>query len=489
MDLSSILEKDLLQKNKLAFIIFCVTGGLGLIANLIAGASVLVTTVIATVFFLSIMTYILQLKHAVLRRYFIYIPMLGISLTVLFSIIGNVVTSGTIVLIVFGLILSSLHSRFTVFIVGLLTAVGSIILVQITKTSDVLPYKLSDVYLSFIFIALTLFFQLRQTNELRQTIQQIIIKATERTKNEAELAKHLGDSVEAITSNLQMLKQHNASTEHEQKRMIDAADTVVQETKQQAVHVRDITESTSSTKTNLDEMNVQLTTIMARATEADQHATDGSQIVESLKSDIASFNAFFNELTATFTKLSEKINETNSFASAIRDITNQTNLLALNASIEAARAGESGKGFSVVAEEIRKLANITDATLEKIDRNLAEVNMFNEAAFSKINEGIETTSKQIETTDNTNRAFQGFRKMLNDLHEELSQFMKTADMISTNTQNIYDRTQHFNEITEHSNKTVSLLSETLQQLQQQQQKSTSSLEETYQYATSITDKV
>lgn len=117
-----------------------------------------------------------------------------------------------------------------------------------------------------------------------------------------------------------------------------------------------------------------------------EHTTDDMQVIEHSA----------HQTEQSITSLEEGIKEVSEFATTIAGITKQTNLLALNASIEAARAGEMGKGFSVVAEEVRVLADdskqASDAIagiIHKIFALLQEVSSSNKENLNNIADGIE----------------------------------------------------------------------------------------------------
>jgi methyl-accepting chemotaxis protein len=120
-------------------------------------------------------------------------------------------------------------------------------------------------------------------------------------------------------------------------------------------------------------------------------ASEQEHNIKKILTSIEKINLGINNVVTTTESLSTQSNEIRNVMSLIGDIAEQTNLLALNAAIEAARAGDHGKGFAVVSEEIRKLA-------EKTQKSLAEIEMIINTlgqATSESNEGIREQSSEI----------------------------------------------------------------------------------------------
>lgn len=113
--------------------------------------------------------------------------------------------------------------------------------------------------------------------------------------------------------------------------------------------------------------------------------------------------------------LSEQTNQIGNISQLVSDIANQTNMLALNASVEAVRAGEHGKGFSVVASEIRKLADQSRQSAEKINLLVMEIQKAINTTVIVTDDGTKTVDQGMEMTKETAQAFAGVADSVNNV--------------------------------------------------------------------------
>ncbi|UTV29601.1 methyl-accepting chemotaxis protein [Photobacterium atrarenae] len=155
-----------------------------------------------------------------------------------------------------------------------------------------------------------------------------------------------------------------------------------------------------------------------------EQTTQGNQVIESTigkVGELASQMADANEGIQALNTQSQKINE---LVNSIDGIANQTNLLALNAAIEAARAGEQGRGFAVVADEVRLLASRTSQTTEEIMAVVSENMKLTENAVHLIEQGLAQASEALDLSKEAGQVMHDIRLGAQKVDEAVGSFAK-----------------------------------------------------------------
>ncbi|OZH54795.1 hypothetical protein AFK68_08680 [Hydrocoleum sp. CS-953] len=120
-------------------------------------------------------------------------------------------------------------------------------------------------------------------------------------------------------------------------------------------------------------------------------------------------------ISQQITRLNEQINQIGNISQAVGDLANQTNMLALNAAVEAVRAGENGKGFGVVASEIRKLADESRKSAEKIYTLVADIQTSINSTVLATEAGTENVELGVKSAEETTAAFNGIKDAINNV--------------------------------------------------------------------------
>lgn len=158
-----------------------------------------------------------------------------------------------------------------------------------------------------------------------------------------------------------------------------------------------------------------------------QVAEKGGFSVNETVEGITQLKQKVGEIANQIIKFNEQTQEIGNISKMVSAVANQTNMLALNAAVEAVRAGENGKGFSVVAGEIRKLAEQSRLSAEKINSLVVEIQSLINSTVMVTDEGTKTVNWGMKITENTTEAFRGITDSVNN--------------VAANNQEIYLNTQ------------------------------------------------
>lgn len=197
-------------------------------------------------------------------------------------------------------------------------------------------------------------------------------------------------------------------------------------------------ESVASAKTasfeisnGIDQMAINVDAASNVSDVTKQKAEDGQEVIRHTVQQMEVINKKTNEISQVVNQLGGKSKEIGTIVSLITSISDQTNLLALNAAIEAARAGEHGKGFAVVADEVRKLAEQSNQSAQQIHLLVQDIQQDIHHSIVVMEEGKHSVEEGKTLVERAGSEFEGISGSVIEVTSQIQKVLSTVQMIKT----------------------------------------------------------
>ncbi|WLH26780.1 methyl-accepting chemotaxis protein [Pseudomonas sp. FP215] len=245
----------------------------------------------------------------------------------------------------------------------------------------------------------------------------------------ATMQRDLRGMIEVVRSNA-----HGVNGMSE--RLSQGCHEVAGSSQQQSVAASTMAAAASEMTASIEEITRHAQRALDMASQAETLAKDGGRVIHQVVSDMDGIARSAQQSAQVIRTLDKESEAIYSIIQVIKGIADQTNLLALNAAIEAARAGEQGRGFAVVADEVRSLAGRTSASTQEIASMVGSIQQNTRAAVISMEEGVAQVDKGMAVTAEVERA----------IREILQATLSTTELVNDISRTISEQSLASNEI-------------------------------------------
>ena len=279
--------------------------------------------------------------------------------------------------------------------------------------------------------------------------QNLAGSATHMIRNTKKLVVKVSDATETLEESAQSVSDASAVLADYSQEITGAISDINSGMERQSRHAQQCVDTTDSLSREITEMVETVEQVKLLVEQTSDMIRQGMDIVRVLGDRAQETTKVTNMVAGSIEELRKDSESINSFVGMITDISFQTNLLSLNASIEAARAGEAGRGFSVVAEEIRKLADDSAKAAGQIKKQVVQIGERTQQSVQSANDAEQMVSLQTEA--------------VNQAVEVFEQMQQRMDALVAGLQSIADATERADSVREDTVEAVRSISEIIEE--------------------------
>ncbi|RSL30811.1 methyl-accepting chemotaxis protein [Salibacterium salarium] len=299
----------------------------------------------------------------------------------------------------------------------------------------------------------------RQLSDGDLMVKNMNVKSKDEVGQLAVNFNDMADNLRTILGKTRTAAERVAATSEQ---LSASSEETSASTNEIATTIQEVSHSTESTRErsteslslmqqlsiNIEKVTEASANVAKKVKETEEAAANGNKEIVHSSEQMGIINTQVQDSADIIKQLGERSTEIGTIIETITSISEQTNLLALNAAIEAARAGEHGKGFAVVADEVRKLAEESNQSANKITQLIEGIQQETKRAVEKMSEGQTEASEGVDVIERAGTAFQTIRTSIQEVGSQVQNVSDISKQMHANSTQVTTAVEEMSQVAE-----------------------------------------
>jgi methyl-accepting chemotaxis protein len=265
-----------------------------------------------------------------------------------------------------------------------------------------------------------------------------------------DLGRNINRMLSNVSAMINSIKENAAQVASAASLMNSGAEQIATGAEEAAAQAGTVATASEELSATSSEIAQNCNTAVESSRYATESASEGAAVVKETVAGMDRISQRVKETAKTVESLGARSDQIGEIVGTIEDIADQTNLLALNAAIEAARAGEQGRGFAVVADEVRALAERTTKATKEIGQMIKAIQSETKGAVTSMEEGVNEVERGTKDAAKSGAALEQILEQINTVTMQINQIATAAEQQTVTTSEITNNIQQITEVVQSS---------------------------------------